>query len=70
MHRPSEAPMKLLPLAAAVFLLAGCARPVAVQNPRTGETLLCKTAAAEWNPWSQADACIADHLAQGWTIAR
>ena len=62
--------MKALSLVAAVFLLAGCAAPVTVQNPRTGETLLCKTATAEWNPWSQAEACVADHLAQGWTIAR
>jgi uncharacterized lipoprotein YajG len=70
MRRHTQALMKLLPLAATMFLLTGCAEPVTVQNPRTGETLTCKTAAAEWNPWSQAEACVADHLAQGWTITR
>jgi hypothetical protein len=70
MRRDTEALIKLLPLAAAVFLLAGCAEPVMVQNPRTGEMLTCKTPGSEWNPWSQADACVADHLAQGWTIAK
>jgi hypothetical protein len=53
-----------------MFLLAGCAEPVTVQDPRTGETVLCKTAGSEWNPWSQDDACVADHLAQDWTIAK
>ena len=62
--------MKFLTLAIALVFLVGCAQPVTVQNPRTGETLLCKTPASEWNPWSQDDACVAGHLAQGWTIAR
>ena len=69
MRHPAKAPMKLSPLTA-ILLLAGCAAPVTVQNPKTGEMLPCKTAAAEWNPWSQADACVADHLAQGWMVAR
>jgi uncharacterized lipoprotein YajG len=70
MRRTAEAPMKTLPLAIATLLLAGCAQPVTVQNPKTGETVLCKTPASEWNPWSQDDACVSGYLAQGWTIAR
>ena len=67
MRRHPKNLIRLWPLAALLFLI-GCAEPVTVQNPRTGETLLCKTAADEWNPWSQADTCVANHLAQGWTI--
>ncbi len=62
--------MRVLPFAAMLFLLVGCAEPITVQNPKTGETMLCKTPASEWNPWSQDDACVAGHLAQGWMIAR
>jgi hypothetical protein len=54
----------------AFLLLAGCAEPVIVQNPRTGETVTCSTAMSEWDPWSQSDACTASHIAQGWTIAK
>lgn len=69
MRRHASALVKLLP-PTAILLLAGCAQPVTVQNPKTGQTVLCKTPADEWNPWSQADACVAGYLAQGWTIAR
>ena len=66
--------MKYFTLFLALALLAGCGEPfgerVTVRNPQTGETLLCKTAASEWLPWSQDDACVASHIAQGWTIAR
>jgi hypothetical protein len=51
-------------------LLAGCAAPLVVQNPQTGETVTCSTPAAEWNPWSQSDVCAAGRIAQGWTIVR
>jgi hypothetical protein len=62
--------MKYFRLCLALALLAGCAEPVTVLNPQTGETVLCKTAASEWNPWSQSDTCVAGHLAEGWTIVR
>jgi hypothetical protein len=66
--------MKYFTLCLALTLLAGCGEPfgepVIVQNPQTGETVLCKTEASEWNPWSQGDACVAGHLAEGWMIAR
>ena len=64
--------MKYFPLSLTFALLAGCgdlfAEPVTVRNPQTGEAVLCKTAASEWNPWSQGDACVAGHLAEGWVI--
>jgi hypothetical protein len=50
--------------------LAACASPVTVQDPKTGEAVLCSTEASEWNPWSQKDTCVAAHLAEGWTIVR
>jgi hypothetical protein len=62
--------MRYLALTVALALLAGCADPVVVQNPKSGEKLLCKTPASEWNPWSQDDACVAEHIAEGWTIAK
>jgi hypothetical protein len=52
------------------LMLAGCSSPWVVQNPRTGETVLCGDGASEWNPWSQHDACVADHVAQGWIVTR
>jgi hypothetical protein len=62
--------MRCLALCVVLLLLAGCAEPVTVENPRTGETLTCSTPASEWNPWSQSDACTAGHIAQGWVIVR
>jgi hypothetical protein len=62
--------MRYLMLSLALVLLAACASPVTVQNPRTGETLTCSTPASEWNPWSQSEACAASHIAQGWAIVR
>jgi hypothetical protein len=53
---------------AAGLMLAGCSSPFIVQNPRTGETVVCEEGAYELNPWSQHDACVADHVAQGWTV--
>jgi hypothetical protein len=47
-------------------VLTGCATDVAMQNPRTGDTATCRTSLLGLNPWSQHDACIADHLAEGW----
>jgi uncharacterized protein YceK len=51
---------------AVAFLLAGCATDVMMQNPRTGDTATCRASVRGLNPWSQQDACIADHIAQGW----
>jgi hypothetical protein len=48
----------------AAALLTGCAREVVMLNPRTGETITCP--ASPLNPWSQQQACIGDHVAQGW----
>jgi hypothetical protein len=70
MHCRIEALMRYGAAFLVMLLVAGCAAPIEVHNPRTGQTVLCKTGADEWNPYSQADACVSDHLAQGWTIAR
>jgi len=48
----------------ATCLLTGCARDVMMVNPRTGETMTCRQ--SPLNPWSQQEACIGDHIAQGW----
>jgi hypothetical protein len=48
----------------AACLLTGCTRDVVMLNPRTGETMTCSQ--SPLNPWSQQEACIGDHIAQGW----
>jgi hypothetical protein len=48
----------------AACLLAGCARDVVMLNPRTGETMTCRK--SPLSPWSQQEACVGDHIAQGW----
>ena len=53
----------------AACLLAGCATDVVMQNPRTGDMATCRASVRGLNPWSQQDACIADHIAQGWRRA-
>jgi len=62
--------MRHLTLCLVLAVLAGCAAPVTVQNPKTGEAVTCSTPVSEWNPWSQSDACVASHIAAGWMIAR
>jgi hypothetical protein len=62
--------MRSLLCCVAFFLVAGCAVPAIVQNPKTGETVTCSTPSSEWDPWSQSDACVAGRLAQGWVIVR
>jgi hypothetical protein len=49
------------------LLLGGCA--TAVQNPKTGEIQTCSQGVLDISPWSQDDACTANHIAQGWTVA-
>lgn len=55
---------------AAALALGGCGSNVAaVENPQTGQTETCSGPGMnEMNPWGQRDACLADHIAQGWTV--
>jgi hypothetical protein len=48
----------------AAWLVAGCARDVLMLDPRTGETARCR--ASSLNPWSQEEACVGGHIANGW----
>ena len=49
-------------------LLASCGGSVeAVWDPKTGQTDTCSTV-LDWSPWSQRDACLAEHVAQGWMV--
>jgi hypothetical protein len=48
-------------------MTTGCAHDVVVQNPHTGATETCRESLGGFDPWSQTSACVADHLAQGWT---
>lgn len=54
----------------AAFALAGCADDLTVQNPKTGERIICRQSQAGLDPWSQTQACVAGHLAQGWVLDR
>jgi uncharacterized protein YceK len=47
-------------------VVSGCATDVVMRNPRTGETAMCRASLAGFNPWSQQEACIGDHIAGGW----
>jgi len=44
----------------------GCASDVVLLNPRTGETDTCRASLHGFNPWSQQEACIGEHIADGW----
>jgi hypothetical protein len=58
----------LITLSTTLLLLAACSGGVdSVWDPKTGETDTCSTA-FDWSPWSQRDACIANHVAQGWMV--
>ena len=50
-------------------LLAGCAADVVMVNPRTGATVVCQESLRGLNPWSQQEACVGEHLADGWVKA-
>ena len=54
-----------LSLMIAAAMLASCA-DVIVKNPQTGAVETCQQSAYGLDPWSQTQACVADHLAQGW----
>ena len=47
-------------------VVSGCATDVVMRNPRTGETATCRASLAGFNPWSQQEACIGDHITGGW----
>ena len=53
-------------LIAVAAMLVGCA-DVTVKNPQTGATETCQQSLLGLDPWSQTDACVAEHMAQGWT---
>ena len=59
--------MRIVAMVFAVSLLGGCA--ATVENPMTGEKLSCSQGVLDASPWSQSDACVASHIAQGWVIA-
>jgi hypothetical protein len=52
----------------AAMSLAACSSPLVLQNPQTGETVTCTEGVGDWSPWSQQQACIGDHIAQGWVV--
>jgi len=56
--------LRYLTLIIAACLLTGCAGDVVMLNPRTGETVTCRD--SPLNPWSQQEACVGEHIAQGW----
>ena len=60
-------PVRYLALVTAACLLTGCAADVVMVNPRTGEKAICKESVGGLNPWSQKEACIGQHIAEGWT---
>ena len=64
-----KACIRYLLLVVAAALVSGCAADVVLRNPRTGETTTCKASLAGFNPWSQQDACIGEHIAGGWVRA-
>jgi hypothetical protein len=57
---------------AVIFLgalaLGACSVPVVLQNPQTGETVTCTAGWRDQSPWSQREACVSDHVAQGWVV--
>jgi len=47
-------------------VLSGCATDVTMVNPRTGDMTACRASLHGLNPWSQQQACIGEHIADGW----
>ncbi len=70
MRAMGKVPMRRAAVLAAALALGGCADGVAaVQDPQTGQQVTCSEGTlGDWSPWSQRDACLADHVAQGWTV--
>ena len=65
---PEDRLLRYLILMAATCWLTACASDtdVAMQDPRTGDTTTCGQSFLGLNPWSQTQACVAQHAAQGW----
>jgi hypothetical protein len=61
--------MRFASLIVVTGLVAGCANDVVVKNPQTGASEVCRQSLRGLDPWSQATACVADHVAQGWTVS-
>jgi hypothetical protein len=57
---------RVLTVIAAACLLTGCAADVVMLNPRTGEKAVCRESLKGFNPWSQQEACVGRHIAEGW----
>ncbi|HTZ37244.1 MAG TPA: hypothetical protein VMB84_14525 [Stellaceae bacterium] len=57
-------------LLGALALLAGCAQPVAMRDPRGGGTAVCAQSLDGLDPWSQTYACAAAYAEQGWVEQR
>lgn len=58
--------MRHIWIVVAACLLGGCAADVVMVDPRTGATTVCHESLRGLDPWSQQEACIGEHLAQGW----
>ena len=56
-------------LIAAGGVVSGCAHDAVLGDPRTGATVTCRQNLGGLDPWSQAEGCAADHVAQGWTTS-
>jgi hypothetical protein len=52
------------------LLMAGCAKDIVMQNPRTGATVTCAQSLWGWDPWSQTYACATAKAEQGWRIVQ
>jgi hypothetical protein len=61
--------VRYVALAVVACVSAGCTDDVAMQNPQTGKTEICRESLRGFNPWSQSMACVANHEAEGWTKA-
>lgn len=61
--------MRCLAMLLLCATLAGCASDTAMLNPQTGQTVVCQEPLKGFDPWSQSQACVAQHEAQGWVIS-
>lgn len=56
----------LLLLIITTSLSTGCAADVVLVDPRTDERAVCRASLGGMNPWSQQEACVGAHTAEGW----
>ncbi len=61
--------LALILLIAIPSVLSGCAADVVMVNPRSGQTAMCRASLRGLNPWSQQEACVGEHIADGWVRA-